>query len=77
LVRMPYQGGDSYVCPLMTLLFWKFTGGLVTEPAFLASNSSDIMTITNTFNTSPTAMLASRGTLVSIPEEQIQSHQDQ
>ncbi len=31
LVRMSYQGGDSYVCPLMTLLFWKFTGGLYYE----------------------------------------------
>src|SRR6266404_394005 len=31
LVRMSYQGGDSYVCPLVTLLFWKFTGGLYYE----------------------------------------------
>jgi hypothetical protein len=31
LVRMAYQGGESYVCPLMTLLFWKFTGGLYYE----------------------------------------------
>jgi hypothetical protein len=31
LVRMSYQGQDSYVCPLMTLLFWKFTGGLYYE----------------------------------------------
>lgn len=31
LVRMSYQGVDSYVCPLMTLLFWKFTGGLYYE----------------------------------------------
>jgi len=28
LVRMFYQGADCIVCPLMTLLFWKFTGGL-------------------------------------------------
>ncbi len=28
LVRMSYQGKDSYVCPLMTLLYWRFTGGL-------------------------------------------------
>ncbi len=31
LVRMSYQGGDSYVCPLPTLLFWRFTGGLYYE----------------------------------------------
>jgi hypothetical protein len=31
LVRMSYQGADAYVCPLMTLLFWKFTGGLYYE----------------------------------------------
>jgi hypothetical protein len=31
LVRMSYQGADSYVCPLMTLLYWKFTGGLYYE----------------------------------------------
>jgi hypothetical protein len=28
LVRMSYQGADAIVCPLMTLLFWKFAGGL-------------------------------------------------
>jgi hypothetical protein len=31
LVRMSYDGADAYVCPLMTLLFWKFTGGLYYE----------------------------------------------
>jgi hypothetical protein len=31
LIRMTYQGAESYVCPLMTLLFWKFTGGLYYE----------------------------------------------
>jgi hypothetical protein len=28
LVQMSYQGNDAIVCPLMTLLFWRFTGGL-------------------------------------------------
>ena len=28
---MTYQGGDAYVCPLMTLLYWRFTGGLYYE----------------------------------------------
>jgi hypothetical protein len=28
LVRMQYQGSEALVCPLMTLLYWKFTGGL-------------------------------------------------
>jgi hypothetical protein len=31
LVRMTYQGGDALVCPLMTLLYWRFTGGLYYE----------------------------------------------
>jgi hypothetical protein len=31
LVRMAYQGKDAIVCPLMTLLFWRFTGGLYYE----------------------------------------------
>ncbi len=31
LVRMPYQGADALVCPLMTLLYWRFTGGLYYE----------------------------------------------
>jgi hypothetical protein len=31
LVRMKYQGGDAIVCPLMTLLYWRFTGGLYYE----------------------------------------------
>lgn len=28
LVRMDYQGSDSIICPIMTLLYWRFTGGL-------------------------------------------------
>jgi hypothetical protein len=28
LVQMSYQSRESYVCPLMTLLYWRFTGGL-------------------------------------------------
>jgi hypothetical protein len=31
LVRMAYQGADAIVCPLMTLLYWRFTGGLYYE----------------------------------------------
>jgi hypothetical protein len=31
LVKMSYQGNDAIVCPLMTLLFWRFTGGLYYE----------------------------------------------
>jgi hypothetical protein len=31
LVRMRYQGQDTMVCPLPTLLYWKFTGGLYYE----------------------------------------------
>jgi hypothetical protein len=31
LVRMTYGDSDCYVCPLLTLLFWKFTGGLYYE----------------------------------------------
>jgi hypothetical protein len=31
LVKMSYKGTDAYVCPLMTLLYWKFTGGLYYE----------------------------------------------
>lgn len=31
LIRMSYQGSDALVCPLMTLLFWRFTGGLYYE----------------------------------------------
>jgi hypothetical protein len=38
LIRMNYQGQDAVVCPLMTLLYWKFTGGLyyelVSDPRF-------------------------------------------
>jgi hypothetical protein len=38
LVEMPYQGGSAMVCPLPTLLYWRFTGGLyyelIGEPAF-------------------------------------------
>ena len=31
LVRMPYKGRDSIVCPLPTLLFWRITSGLYYE----------------------------------------------
>jgi hypothetical protein len=31
LIRMNYQGQDAIVCPLMTLLYWKFTGGYITN----------------------------------------------
>jgi hypothetical protein len=31
LVKMQYQGNDAFVCPLMTLLYWRFTGGLYYE----------------------------------------------
>jgi hypothetical protein len=31
LVQMSYQGSNSLVCPLMTLLYWRFTGGLYYE----------------------------------------------
>ncbi len=31
LVRMNYQGQDAIVCPMMTLLYWKFTSGLYYE----------------------------------------------
>jgi len=31
LVRMQYQGSEALVCPLMTLLYWRFTGGLYYE----------------------------------------------
>lgn len=31
MVRMIYKGDDSFVCPLPTLLFWKFTAGLYYE----------------------------------------------
>ena len=31
LVRMVYQGGTTLVCPLMTLLYWRFTSGLYYE----------------------------------------------
>jgi hypothetical protein len=31
LVKMSYQGSDALVCPLMTLLYWRFTGGLYYE----------------------------------------------
>lgn len=31
LIRMRYQGQESIVCPLMTLLYWKFTSGLYYE----------------------------------------------
>jgi len=38
LVRMRYQSNESLVCPVMTLLYWKFTSGLYYElidvPAF-------------------------------------------
>jgi hypothetical protein len=38
LVRMTYQGSDALVCPQMTLLYWRFTGGLyyelITVPEF-------------------------------------------
>jgi hypothetical protein len=38
LVRMLYQGRPALVCPLVTLLFWRFTGGLyydlISVPAF-------------------------------------------
>lgn len=38
LVRMRYQSNESLVCPIMTLLYWKFTSGLYYElvdvPAF-------------------------------------------
>jgi hypothetical protein len=31
LVKMSYRGVDALVCPLMTLLYWRFTGGLYYE----------------------------------------------
>jgi hypothetical protein len=31
LIRMNYQGQDAIVCPLVTLLYWRFTGGLYYE----------------------------------------------
>jgi hypothetical protein len=31
LIRMTYQGSEALVCPLMTLLYWRFTGGLYYE----------------------------------------------
>jgi hypothetical protein len=31
LVRMAYRGDDALVCPLLTLLYWRFTGGLYYE----------------------------------------------
>ncbi len=31
LINMFYQGEQSIVCPLLTLLFWRFTGGLYYE----------------------------------------------
>jgi hypothetical protein len=31
LVKMSYKGADALVCPLMTLLYWRFTGGLYYE----------------------------------------------
>jgi hypothetical protein len=31
LIRMNYQGQDCVVCPMMTLLFWKFSSGLYYE----------------------------------------------
>ena len=31
LIKMSYQGGDALVCPLMTLLYWRVTGGLYYE----------------------------------------------
>jgi hypothetical protein len=31
IIRMPYQGAMSLVCPMMTLLFWRFTNGLYYE----------------------------------------------
>lgn len=31
LIKMSYQGGDALVCPLITLLYWRFTGGLYYE----------------------------------------------
>lgn len=38
LVRMSYSGKDTIVCPVPTLLFWRFTGGLyyelISDPRF-------------------------------------------
>jgi hypothetical protein len=31
LLRMTYQGSEALVCPLMTLLYWRFTSGLYYE----------------------------------------------
>jgi hypothetical protein len=31
LVKMSYQGDDALVCPIITLLYWRFTGGLYYE----------------------------------------------
>jgi hypothetical protein len=31
LVRMTYQGREALVCPIMTLLYWRFTSGLYYE----------------------------------------------
>jgi hypothetical protein len=31
LVKMQFQESDALVCPLMTLLYWRFTGGLYYE----------------------------------------------
>lgn len=31
IIRMPYKKGDSLVCPLLTLLFWRITSGLYYE----------------------------------------------
>jgi hypothetical protein len=31
LIRMFYLGGNAFVCPIMTLLYWRFTSGLYYE----------------------------------------------
>lgn len=28
LIQMPWEGNEAIVCPILTLLFWKITGGL-------------------------------------------------
>ena len=40
LIQMHYQGQDTMVCPLPTLLYWKFTGGLYYERSTILNSET-------------------------------------
>jgi hypothetical protein len=69
LVKMSYQGVDALVCPLVTLLYWRFTGGLYYQfihvPEF--ANEFDFRTTSEKSSNARALILCSDLARMSIP----------